>query len=188
MPALLTELLDDLEHPDEGAGLRNAFERLIKGGEEVSDATAMVAAALVSGAPLAPYQTELSTVVSLNEQYPGDPGVLISLLLNRISLAPGEAVYLPEGKVHAYLSGLGVEVMASSDNVLRGGLTPKFIDVPELLRTVDFTSVAVPMLNPEISALGQELYRPPFREFQLQRIELAPGARRSRSPSQGPPW
>jgi mannose-6-phosphate isomerase len=98
------------------------------------------------------------------------------LLLNRISLAPGEAVYLPEGKIHAYLSGLGVEVMASSDNVLRGGLTPKFIDVPELLRTVDFTPVDVPLLTPEISGLGQELYRPPFREFQLQRIELAPGA------------
>lgn len=176
VPSLLNELLDDLDSPDEGVGLRNAFERLINGGDKVSEATAMVAAALASGAPLAPYQSELSTVVSLNEQYPGDPGVLISLLLNRISLAPGEAVYLPEGKVHAYLSGLGVEVMASSDNVLRGGLTPKFVDVPELLRTVDFTSVAVPMLIPEVSALGQELYRPPFREFQLQRIELAPGA------------
>jgi mannose-6-phosphate isomerase len=176
VPALLTGLLTDLESPDEGAGLRSAFERLINGGEEVSHATAMVAAALISGAPLAPYQAELSTVVSLNEKYPGDPGVLISLLLNRLSLAPGDAVYLPAGNVHAYLHGLGVEVMASSDNVLRGGLTPKFIDVPELLRTVDFTAVEVPMLHPEISGLGQELYRPPFREFQLQRIELAPGA------------
>ena len=62
--------------------------------------------------------------------------MLISLLLNRISLAPGEAVYLPAGNVHAYLHGLGIEVMASSDNVLRGGLTPKFVDVPELLRTI----------------------------------------------------
>ncbi|MEO8282064.1 MAG: mannose-6-phosphate isomerase, class I [Pseudarthrobacter sp.] len=175
-PPLLTELLDDLNAPEEGVGLRSALERLMDGGEKVAEATAMVAAALSSGASLTPYQSELSTVVNLHEQYPGDPGVLISLLLNRISLAPGEAVYLPEGKIHAYLSGLGVEVMASSDNVLRGGLTPKFIDVPELLRTVDFTSVEVPMLNPEISGLGQELYRPPFREFQLQRIELAPGA------------
>ena len=175
-PPLLTELLDDLNAPEEGVGLRSALERLMDGGEKVAEATAMVAAALSSGASLTPYQSELSTVVNLHEQYPGDPGVLISLLLNRISLAPGEAVYLPEGKIQAYLSGLGVEVMASSDNVLRGGLTPKFIDVPELLRTVDFTSVEVPMLNPEISGLGQELYRPPFREFQLQRIELAPGA------------
>lgn len=176
VPPLLTELIQSLDNPDEGTGLRAAFERLIQGGEDVPRDTSTVAAALASSTSLAPYQRELSTVIKLNEQYPGDPGVLISLLLNRISLAPGEAVYLPEGKIHAYLSGLGVEVMASSDNVLRGGLTPKFIDVPELLRTVDFTSVEVPMLNPEISGLGQELYRPPFREFQLQRIELAPGA------------
>ncbi|WP_426224976.1 mannose-6-phosphate isomerase, class I [Pseudarthrobacter sp. DSP2-3-2b1] len=175
IPPLLVALLADLADPDEGNGLRKAFERLIQGGEAVSHATAMVAAVLISGAPLTPYQAELSTVVSLNEKYPGDPGVLISLLLNRISLAPGEAVYLPAGNVHAYLHGLGVEVMASSDNVLRGGLTPKFIDIPELLRTVDFKPVAVPMLTPEVSGLGQELYQPPFREFQLQRIELSPG-------------
>ncbi|MHA7289272.1 mannose-6-phosphate isomerase, class I [Arthrobacter sp. MDT3-24] len=176
VPPLLVELLEVLENPDEGAGLRSAFERLITGGDDVSHTTAMVAAALISGAPLAPYRAELSTVISLNEKYPGDPGVLISLLLNRISLAPGEAVYLPAGNVHAYLHGLGVEVMASSDNVLRGGLTPKYIDVPELLRTIEFQPVAVPMLTPEVSGLGQELYQPPFREFQLQRIELAPGA------------
>ncbi|KRE70490.1 mannose-6-phosphate isomerase, class I [Arthrobacter sp. Soil762] len=176
VPPLLVELLEVLENPDEGAGLRSAFERLITGSEDVSHTTAMVAAALISGAPLAPYQAELSTVISLNEKYPGDPGVLISLLLNRISLAPGEAVYLPAGNVHAYLHGLGVEVMASSDNVLRGGLTPKYVDVPELLRTIEFLPVSVPMLTPEFSGLGQELYQPPFREFQLQRIELAPGA------------
>ncbi|MET3172281.1 UNVERIFIED_ORG: mannose-6-phosphate isomerase [Arthrobacter sp. UYCu721] len=176
IPPLLVELLEVLDNPDENAGLRSAFERLIKGGEDVSHTTALVAAALISGAPLAPYQAELSTVISLNEKYPGDPGVLISLLLNRISLAPGEAVYLPAGKVHAYLHGMGVEVMASSDNVLRGGLTPKYVDVPELLRTVEFQSVAIPRLTPQFSGLGQELYQPPFREFQLQRIELAPGA------------
>ena len=176
IPAVLTELVNLLDSADESAGLRSAFERLINGGEEVSHATAMVAAALISGAPLAPYQAELSTVVSLNEQYPGDPGVLISLLLNRLSLRPGEAVYLPAGNVHAYLHGLGVEVMASSDNVLRGGLTPKFVDVPELLQTIEFQPVDVPMLTPAFSGLGQELYRPPFQEFQLQRVELAPGA------------
>ncbi|WP_426998620.1 mannose-6-phosphate isomerase, class I [Pseudarthrobacter sp. N5] len=175
VPPLLSQVLDDLALPDEGEALRAAFERIIAGGENVADATAMVTAALISGAPMAPYQTELSTVVSLNNQYPGDPGVLISLLLNRISLAPGEAVYLPAGNAHAYLQGLGVEVMASSDNVLRGGLTPKFVDIPELLRTIAFEAVGVPMLVPEISGLGQELYQPPFREFQLQRVEVEPG-------------
>ncbi|MCB5272742.1 Mannose-6-phosphate isomerase [Arthrobacter sp. SO5] len=176
LPPLVPQLLEDLAQPDGHNALRTAFERLIAGGTDVSEATAAIVAALVSGAPTAPYQAELSTVVTLHHAYPGDPGVLISLLLNRISLAPGEAVYLPAGNVHAYLHGLGIEVMASSDNVLRGGLTPKFVDVPELLKTVEFEAVAVPMLSPETTMLGQELFRPPFREFQLQRIVLAPGA------------
>ncbi|PVZ58960.1 mannose-6-phosphate isomerase, class I [Arthrobacter sp. H-02-3] len=176
LPPLIPQLLEDLAQPDEPTALRSAFERLIAGGEDVSDTTARIAAVLTSGAPMAEHEAGLSTVLTLNGQYPGDPGVLISLLLNRISLAPGEAVYLPAGNVHAYLHGLGIEVMASSDNVLRGGLTPKFIDVPELLKTVAFEAVAVPMLSAETTMLGQELFRPPFREFQLQRIELAPGA------------
>jgi mannose-6-phosphate isomerase len=174
VPQVLKDVIDDLSQPQEAAALRSAFERLIAGGEAVREATSRVVDVLASGAPLAPYQLELSTVLSLNSEYPGDPGVLISLLLNRLSLKPGEAVYLPAGKVHAYLHGLGVEVMASSDNVLRGGLTPKFIDIPELLNTIAFESVDVPMLRPETSELGQELYFPPFREFQLQRIELQP--------------
>jgi mannose-6-phosphate isomerase len=175
-PALISALLADLQAVDESTGLRNAFERLIAGGQSVAEDTALVVTALLSGAAHAPYETELATVISLNEKYPGDPGVLISLLLNRISLKPGEAVYLPAGNVHAYLHGLGVEVMASSDNVLRGGLTPKFVDVPELLRTIDFQPVAVPMLPAERTVMDQELFRPPFEEFQLQRIELAPNA------------
>lgn len=174
VPTVLTDVIDDLSQDDEGAALRSAFERLIAGGDGVAEATKIVVEALASGAPMAPYQPELATVLSLNGEYPGDPGVLISLLLNRLSLEPGEAVYLPAGNVHAYLHGLGVEVMASSDNVLRGGLTPKFVDVPELLKTVVFESVGVPMLRAGVSELGQELYQPPFREFQLQRIELLP--------------
>ena len=174
-PGLVQALLADLAADDEGTGLRQAFERLITGGQGVAEETALVVAALLK-APLEPYQAELGTVISLNEKYPGDPGVLISLLLNRISLKPGEAVYLPAGNVHAYLHGLGVEVMASSDNVLRGGLTPKHVDVPELLRTIDFHPVAVPMLAADRTEMDQELFRPPFREFQLQRIELGPDA------------
>lgn len=176
VPPVIPQLLADLAQPDEPTALKSAFQRLITGGEEVSEATGVAAEALASGAPHAPYEAELTTVITLNGQYPGDPGVLISLLLNRISLAPGEAVYLPAGNVHAYLRGLGIEVMASSDNVLRGGLTPKFVDVPELLKTVAFEAVGVPMLSAETSELGQELFRPPFLEFQLQRIQLAPGA------------
>lgn len=176
VPQEFLDVIRDLSLAPEHDALKAAFTRLIAGGHAVSHAVRELVAALKAGLPLAPYQAELSTVVSLHGHYPGDPGVLISLLLNRISLAPGEAVYLPAGNVHAYLHGLGIEVMASSDNVLRGGLTPKFVDVPELLKTIEFESVGVPMLAAETSALGQELYRPPFREFQLQRIELEPGA------------
>lgn len=115
---------------------------------------------------------DLATVRELAAQYPGDPGVLVALLLNRVSLRAGEALYLPAGNVHAYLSGLGIEVMASSDNVLRGGLTPKHVDPDALLDTVVFEAVPPPTLAPEYTLFDQELYRPPFDEFQLQRIVL----------------
>jgi mannose-6-phosphate isomerase len=176
VPQVFLDVVEDLSAPVEHDALKAAFTRLIGGGHAVSHAERELVAALKAGLTMTPYQTELSTVVSLHGHYPGDPGVLISLLLNRISLSPGEAVYLPAGNVHAYLHGLGIEVMASSDNVLRGGLTPKFVDVPELLNTIEFESVGVPMLEAETSGLGQELYRPPFREFQLQRIVLEPDA------------
>ncbi|MGZ4662359.1 MAG: mannose-6-phosphate isomerase, class I, partial [Arthrobacter sp.] len=172
VPPVFLDVIGDLSGSVEHDALKAAFTRLIGGGHAVSHAVRELVAAIKAGLPVGEYQAELSTVVGLHGHYPGDPGILISLLLNRISLAPGEAVYLPAGNVHAYLHGLGIEVMASSDNVLRGGLTPKFVDVPELLQTIAFESVGVPMLGSETSALGQELYRPPFREFQLQRIEL----------------
>jgi mannose-6-phosphate isomerase len=174
VPQVLLDVVEDLSGAQEHDALKAAFTRLIGGGHAASHAVREVVAALKAGLTMTPYQTELSTVVNLHGHYPGDPGVLISLLLNRISLAPGEAVYLPAGNIHAYLHGLGIEVMASSDNVLRGGLTPKFVDVPELLNTIEFEPVGVPRVEAETSSLGQELYRPPFREFQLQRIELVP--------------
>lgn len=176
VPAVLGLVTEDLKGNPEPEGLRAAFTRLISGGQDVSDAVGDLVGAVKAGLIQKPYEKELTTALELNDHYPGDPGVLISLLLNRISLSPGEAMYLPAGNIHAYLHGLGIEVMASSDNVLRGGLTPKFIDVPELLKTIDFSAVAVPMLAPEVSGLGQELYCPPFKEFQLQHVVLAPGA------------
>src|SRR5206468_2290429 len=84
------------------------------------------------------FERECRTILQLGEGYPGDAGVLAALLLNRLVLRPGEAIFLPAGNLHAYLSGAGVEILANSDNVLRGGLTPKHVDVPELLRVLDF--------------------------------------------------
>ncbi|GAA4540288.1 mannose-6-phosphate isomerase, class I [Pseudonocardia xishanensis] len=88
---------------------------------------------------------EARTALELSERYPGDAGVLAALLLNRVVLQPGEASYLPAGNLHAYLQGAGIELMANSDNVLRGGLTSKHVDVPELLRVLDFTAGPPPV-------------------------------------------
>lgn len=112
------------------------------------------------------FATEAKTVLELGERYPGDAGVLAALLLNRISLQAGDAIYLPAGNLHAYLHGVAVEVMANSDNVLRGGLTPKHVDVPELLRVLDFTPTPESALRPRTSRDGMELvYHTPVSEF-----------------------
>ena len=99
-------------------------------------------------------------MLALAEAYPGDPGLVISLLLNRVQLRRGEALYLAAGNIHAYLDGLGIELMAASDNVLRGGLTPKHIDVSELLEVLDFTPMPPPRLEPERPGPGVEVFRP----------------------------
>ncbi len=118
------------------------------------------------------FAPEAATIVELAQHYPGDPGVLGALLLNRVSLAPGEGLYLNAGNLHAYLGGLAVEIMANSDNVLRGGLTPKHVDVPELLRVLDFEPVDLPVLRPHRSADGLCVYRTPTTEFALLCLDL----------------
>lgn len=119
---------------------------------------------------------EARTLLELGERYPADAGVLASLLLNRLTLEPGEGIYLPAGNLHAYLRGLAVEIMANSDNVLRGGLTPKHVDVPELLRVLDFSPASEAHLHVETVTDGaQTRYRTPAREFALSRFDLADG-------------
>ena len=108
---------------------------------------------------------------TLAETYPGDPGVVISLLCNHLKLAPGEAVFLPAGNLHAYLSGAGVEVMASSDNVLRGGLTAKHVDLAALIEVLDFTDGRVPVLHPVLGPGGLR-YPVPVQDFDLTRVHL----------------
>lgn len=114
------------------------------------------------------FHTEARTVLELSERYPGDAGVLAALLLNRVTLAPGEALYLPAGNLHAYLHGAGIELMANSDNVLRGGLTPKHVDVPELLRVLDFEAKPPPVLTGTPDE-GWVRYDTPIEEFLLRR-------------------
>src|ERR1019366_3124405 len=106
-------------------------------------------------------------VVLLANAYPGDPGVVTSLLLNPVTLQPGEAMFVPAGGVHAYVRGLAVEIMASSDNVLRAGLTPKHVDVDELLRTVDYVAAPPIRIAPEVFHAATSIFDAPVDDFEL---------------------
>jgi mannose-6-phosphate isomerase len=99
--------------------------------------------------------------------YPADPGVLVALLLNFVHLTPHEAIWMPPGNLHAYLSGCGVEIQAASDNVLRGGLTTKRVDVPELLRVLRFEVLAEPVLAARQMAAGVVTWPAPVDDFDL---------------------
>ncbi len=121
------------------------------------------------------FRQECRVVLELAEMYPGDVGVLAALLLNHVILASGEAMYLPAGNLHAYLRGTVVEISANSDNVLRGGLTAKHIDVPELLRVLDFSFGALPVSRGEQVGPYETAYRTPAEEFQLSRLDWAEG-------------
>ncbi|MFD3506328.1 mannose-6-phosphate isomerase, class I [Nocardia sp. NPDC058666] len=118
------------------------------------------------------FGAEVRTALELAEVYPGDAGVLAALLLNRLTLEPGQALFLAAGNLHAYLRGVGVEIMANSDNVLRGGLTPKHVDVPELLHVLDFEPIDLPVIEPEPGGDGSVRYRTPAPEFALCRFDL----------------
>jgi len=121
------------------------------------------AARLADGSP-SPHADR--SVVLLANAYPGDPGVVTSLLLNAVTLEPGEAMFVPAGGVHAYLRGTAVEIMASSDNVLRAGLTPKHVDVAELLGLVDY--VAAPRIRIAHVVHGATtVFHAPVDDFEL---------------------
>jgi mannose-6-phosphate isomerase len=171
-PEPLEDLLERLS-PSASSGaadasLRAVFEWLISSGSGVPTLVSLVTR-------LAPLSADpaLATAAALALEYPDDPGIVISLLLNRVTLTRGEALYLPAGNIHAYLDGLGVELMAASDNVLRGGLTPKHIDVPELLGVLDFTPVPVPYLrpvSPSSPSSGIEVFEPDVPDFVLVHV------------------
>ena len=104
-----------------------------------------------------------------------DRGILSVYLLNLVHLRPGQGTFQPAGTLHAYLEGANVECMANSDNVLRGGLTPKHVDVPELLATLSFTDGAPRILEGRATSEAGREYETPAEEFALERIELVMG-------------
>ncbi|MGW0819620.1 mannose-6-phosphate isomerase, class I [Streptomyces viridiviolaceus] len=168
--ASLKPYVDLLHAHPEDAALREVLTAILTADpEEMSHTVTEAAAACVRlGGAYAPY-------ADIAHHYPGDPGVLAAMLLNYVRLQPGEALFLGAGIPHAYLNGLGVEIMANSDNVLRCGLTPKHVDVPELLRIVRFEAGDPRVLRPEASPDGEEVYETPIDEFRLSRYVLPEG-------------
>jgi mannose-6-phosphate isomerase len=137
-PGLFADLRSD-------ADIRPLFEWLLSGDPDVGSTVEAVSEAAQHAEG-----ESWRTVRGLVEQYPGDPGIAISLLLHTVVLRRGEALYLPAGNIHAYQEGLGIELMGPSDNVLRGGLTSKHVDVPELVSVLDFRAQPAPRLTPVV--------------------------------------
>ncbi|WCD86775.1 Mannose-6-phosphate isomerase [Streptomyces xanthophaeus] len=165
-------------HPEDAA-LREVLTAVLTADRDQMAATVTEAAAAAErlGGPYKPY-------ASLVHDYPGDPGVIAAMLLNHVQLQPGEAMFLGAGVPHAYIDGLGVELLANSDNVLRAGLTPKHVDVPELLKIVKFESGDPKVLRPEGDV--EEVYETPIDEFRLSRFLLAPGGASRTLPAGAP--
>ena len=127
-----------------------------------------------------------SNVLKMAVTFPGDPGIAAALLLNPVTLQPGEALFVPAGSVHAYISGLGVEVMASSDNVLRAGLTAKHIDVPEMLACVDYVAAPPVRPAPEYLSRATRAYYAPVDDFELMVTTVVAADGRLPVPGRGP--
>jgi len=138
-----------------------------------SDIRSIIAAA--GAATSDEFGAELELVRTLEAGFPGDPGIVVALLMNLVTLRRGEGLFVPAGVLHAYLDGLGVELMAASDNVLRGGLTPKHIDVAELLSVLDPTPSDVPLVRPRTLGRGIDRFDVPVPDFALDRVRLGRG-------------
>lgn len=162
-------LHDQLQAEPDAAGVKRAFTSLLNlvsrpGPDVVAEVAAACARRLEAGSPS---ERADRFVTLLQQEHPGDPGVIASLLLNPVTLNPGETLFVPAGGVHAYLSGLAVEVMASSDNVLRAGLTHKHVDVPEMLACVDYVAAPPIRLAAEYFGGPVGVFYAPVDDFEL---------------------
>lgn len=170
------ELLAALDHGDEDERLRAFFQRLL------CLSPRRVAELIAAASSRAGAAARFEWVRRLDEQRRGDVGALGPLYLNLLELASGDAVYQEAGVLHAYLEGTGVEIMANSDNVLRGGMTGKHIDVDELLRVGRFepTPPAV-MAGSSVGGPADghgctvQRFAPPFDEFEVLRVTVNGG-------------
>ncbi len=169
-PDRLRDYLDAVKEAPDGVALRQFFSRLMT--LEKSQRIQLLTDVVAGAQELRSQNQAFDWVVRLHADYPEDIGVLSPLLLNFIRLRPGQALFLPAGRMHAYLRGVAIELMANSDNVLRGGLTSKHVDVDELLRILDFNTCPLEVLTPQSVGNHEERYPSPADEFELSIIRL----------------
>ncbi|MBS2961568.1 mannose-6-phosphate isomerase, class I [Actinocrinis puniceicyclus] len=134
----------------------------------------VVSAAAAAARQPSAFQAAYGAVGRMAQDHPGDIGLVCSLLMNHAVVQPGQALFMGAGGLHAYIRGTGIELMANSDNVIRAGLTPKHIDIPELMRVLD-PEVRVPILTARQLAAGVEVFDTPVPEFRLHRLTVASG-------------
>jgi mannose-6-phosphate isomerase len=171
-PKSLAEPLEQLRRHPGSSGLRAFFGRLMTASPRQRIDT--LDEALQGAHRRIGEKPEYEWMLRLHAEYPGDIGVLFPLFLNLIYLRPGEAVYLPAGELHSYLEGVGIELMANSDNVLRGGLTAKHVDVPGLLKVLNFQECEIEILEAKDFRTSERVYQTPASEFRLSVISVQP--------------
>ena len=161
--AVLEEPLKLLRDSSNDSALKHFYQTLMTLPEEKKQQLVKEALAFAQSSHHSVWQE----VKHLNDHFPGDIGILSPLLLNVITLSPGQAMFLKAGTLHAYMKGTGLEIMACSDNVLRGGLTSKHVDIDELLRTVEFTTIREDelLLSPEEEKNGETVFDTPVDDF-----------------------
>lgn len=165
---LTKRIADDLRADPGFAGIVRRVEWLLSSEVSAAEVGEVVGACRALGRMGMDIKRAYSTAVEIAEYYPGDVGVVLSLMLNRMTLQPGEAAYLGAGIIHAHLKGLCLEVMASSDNVLRAGLTTKHVDPHGLVTCLGTTGMArIARVNPEFALADTEVFSPADVEFAL---------------------
>jgi len=170
----IAEFVRRLGGEDEARVLRDALAWILSG--DAAATVDEVTAALEAPRDGDEFGAEFAVLRAVAQDFPGDPGLLVALLMNLVTLRRGEALFAPAGVLHAYQDGLGVELMAASDNVLRGGLTPKHVDVPELLRIVDTRPGPAPLVTPE-PVDDYEVFDAGVADFSLAHVRVAGQAR-----------
>jgi len=164
-----------LSGADSATSVRDTIEWLLAG-DSAQVIAQIVAVAVEAQSP--EFAGELDLIRRLAVDFPGDRGIGVALLMNLVVLHRGEGLFVPAGVLHAYQSGLGVEIMAASDNVLRGGLTPKHVDVGELVSVLDPTPGPVPVLRP-VEQDGVARFAPDVPDFALIHVVVDPGETRN---------